>query len=85
MLRSKMRELDTEKQYVVYCDSGGRSSAGAFLLAQRGFDACYLAGGLMHSPIGASAKAPTTAPARVRNRPAPSTQSPSLPPKIACP
>ena len=85
MLRSKMRELDTEKQYVVYCDSGGRSSAGAFLLAQRGFDACYLAGGLMHSPIRASAKAPTTAPARVRNRPAPSTQSPSLPPKARKP
>ena len=58
-LRSMMRDLDVEKRYVVYCDSGGRSSAGAFLLAQRGFDACYLAGGLIHSPMGAPAKAPT--------------------------
>ena len=58
MLRSKVRELDAEKRYVVYCDSGGRSSAGAFLLAQRGFDACYLAGGLIHSPMGAPRKKP---------------------------
>jgi CRP-like cAMP-binding protein len=56
VLRNKMRDLDTEKHYVVYCDSGGRSSAGAFLLAQRGFDACYLAGGLMHSPGRAATK-----------------------------
>ncbi|TDJ19123.1 MAG: cyclic nucleotide-binding domain-containing protein [Gammaproteobacteria bacterium] len=58
VLRSKMRTLDIDKRYVVYCDSGGRSSAGAFLLAQRGFDACYLAGGLIHSPMGAPTKAP---------------------------
>jgi CRP-like cAMP-binding protein/chromosome segregation ATPase len=77
LLRSKMRELDTEKRYVVYCDSGGRSSAGAFLLAQRGFDACYLAGGLIHSPMGAPAKAPAAAKpapaarAAVQSKPAP--------------
>jgi len=66
MLRSKVRELDAEKRYVVYCESGGRSSAGAFLLAQRGFDACYLAGGLIHSPMGAPAKRPAAAPAKAR-------------------
>ena len=60
-LRSKMRRLDAERRYIVYCDSGGRSSAGAFLLAQRGFDACYLAGGLIHSPMGAPAKKPAAA------------------------
>ncbi|MDX1435026.1 MAG: cyclic nucleotide-binding domain-containing protein, partial [Gammaproteobacteria bacterium] len=54
VLRTKMGELDSDKRYVVYCDSGGRSSAGAFLLAQRGYDASYLAGGLIHSPIGAA-------------------------------
>ena len=63
VLRRKMRTLDIDKRYVVYCDSGGRSSAGAFLLAQRGFDACYLAGGLIHSPMGAPpTKAPAAAP-----------------------
>ena len=75
MLRSKVRELDAEKRYVVYCDSGGRSSAGAFLLAQRGFDASYLAGGLIHSPIGAPARKPTASPqpakAKAAAKPAP--------------
>ena len=66
MLRSKVRALDAEKRYVVYCDSGGRSSAGAFLLAQRGFDASYLAGGLIHSPIGAPARKPTASPQPVK-------------------
>ncbi len=65
-LRSRVRELDAEKHYIVYCDSGGRSSAGAFLLAQRGFDACYLAGGLIHSPLGAPAKKSAAAPAPVK-------------------
>lgn len=80
MLRSKIRELDAEKQYVVYCDSGGRSSAGAFLLAQRGFDACYLAGGLIHSPIGAQAGAaqPARANAKAASaRPAPAPRAPA--------
>ncbi|NCF28405.1 MAG: cyclic nucleotide-binding domain-containing protein [Gammaproteobacteria bacterium] len=67
ILRSKMRRLDAERRYIVYCDSGGRSSAGAFLLAQRGFDACYLAGGLIHSPMGEPAKKPA-ARAPVKNK-----------------
>jgi CRP-like cAMP-binding protein len=71
MLRSKVRKLDAEKRYVVYCDSGGRSSAGAFLLAQRGFDACYLAGGLIHSPMALPAKKPPAkAPAKTPAPPA---------------
>jgi len=90
VLRSRMRTLDMEKRYVVYCDSGGRSSAGAFLLAQRGFDACYLAGGLIHSPMGAptkapaapppaaKAKAPPAGPGRSRN-PAPGVRAPVKP------
>jgi len=61
LLRSKAGELDAEKSYVVYCDSGERSSAGAFLLAQRGFDACYLSDGLIHSPMGAPTKTPAAA------------------------
>lgn len=69
LLRSQMGQLDAEKRYVVYCDSGGRSSAGAFLLAQRGFDACYLAGGLIHSPVGSPAKPQPATPARVNAKP----------------
>lgn len=78
VLRSKMRTLDIDKRYVVYCDSGGRSSAGAFLLAQRGFDACYLAGGLIHSPMGAPTKAPAAPPPAAKAK-APAARAPVKP------
>lgn len=45
MLRMEASKLDSSKRYVVYCDSGARSSTGAFLLARIGLDASYLAGG----------------------------------------
>ena len=35
--------------YVVYCDTGRRSSAAAFILVERGFDAYVLTGGLTNS------------------------------------
>lgn len=38
--------LDKSREYVLYCQSGRRSSAAAFLLAQRGFKAFLLSGGL---------------------------------------
>jgi rhodanese-related sulfurtransferase len=38
--------LDVRREYVVYCQTGRRSSAGAFLLAQRGLSTYVLAGGL---------------------------------------
>lgn len=38
--------LDPGRDYVVYCQTGRRSSAAAFLLSQRGFRACLLEGGL---------------------------------------
>lgn len=38
--------LDTSRDYIVYCQSGRRSSAAAFLLAQRGHNAFVLSGGL---------------------------------------
>jgi rhodanese-related sulfurtransferase len=38
--------LDVEREYVVYCQTGRRSSAAAFLLSQRGFHAYLLDGGL---------------------------------------
>ena len=48
LVRKRMREgqLDKEKQYVVCCDSGERSSTAAFLLKNKGYNACYLDKGL---------------------------------------
>jgi CRP-like cAMP-binding protein len=46
LLRIKTKELVRDMKYVVYCDTGRRSSSAAYLLNERGFDACYLKGGL---------------------------------------
>lgn len=45
-IRNAIGLLDREPEYVVYCQSGRRSSAAAFLLAQRGYRTYWLAGGL---------------------------------------
>jgi CRP-like cAMP-binding protein len=45
-IREKMKTLDRDKHYVVCCDTGRRSSAAAYILAERGFDASVLKGGL---------------------------------------
>ena len=37
-LRAEIKNLESDRIYIAYCDSGARSSAGAFLLAQNGFD-----------------------------------------------
>jgi CRP-like cAMP-binding protein len=52
-LRSKADSLDTKRKYILGCDTGKRSCAAAFLLAQRGFDVHVLRGGL-----GALARTP---------------------------
>ncbi len=46
LLRIKTKELVYDLKYVVYCDTGRRSSSAAYLLNERGFEACYLKGGL---------------------------------------
>ncbi len=46
MLRLKRDSLDIKRKYVIYCDTGRRSSAAAFLLSERGFDVYVLKGGL---------------------------------------
>jgi len=46
MLRMKADSLDTNKHYILYCDTGRRSSAGAFLLSERGIKTSCLQGGL---------------------------------------
>ena len=45
-IRSAVDLLDKSSEYIVYCQTGRRSSAAAFLLAQRGVTAYLLEGGL---------------------------------------
>jgi CRP-like cAMP-binding protein len=45
-IRLKLSTLDRGTPYVVYCDTGRRSSAAAYILVERGFDAYVLKGGL---------------------------------------
>lgn len=45
LLRLKMRLLDKKTPYIVYCDTGRRSSAATYLLSQAGFEVYLLKGG----------------------------------------
>jgi CRP-like cAMP-binding protein len=45
-VRNMFAVLDRSREYVAYCQSGRRSAAAAFLLAQRGFRVWLLEGGL---------------------------------------
>jgi CRP-like cAMP-binding protein len=45
-IRLKVSTLDRAIKYVVYCDTGRRSAAAAYILVERGFDAYVLRGGL---------------------------------------
>ena len=47
MLRLKAQSLDPSKKYILYCDTGRRSSACAFLLSERGLQVYCLKGGLV--------------------------------------
>ncbi len=51
LLRHKLNVLDRKTPYVVYCDTGRRSSAAAFILNQQGFETAVLRGGLNHSEL----------------------------------
>ena len=44
-IRQLANDLDVSKTYVLYCQTGRRSSAAAFILVQRGFDVVVLKGG----------------------------------------
>lgn len=50
-IRLKLSTLDRDLKYIVYCDTGRRSSAAAFILVERGFDALVLRGGLDSADI----------------------------------
>jgi rhodanese-related sulfurtransferase len=45
-IRQASAALDPTSEYIVYCQTGRRSSAAAFLLSQRGFNAVLLDGGM---------------------------------------
>jgi CRP-like cAMP-binding protein len=45
-IRLKLNALDKAVSYVLCCDTGRRSSAGAYILSERGFDCYVLKGGL---------------------------------------
>ncbi len=61
-LRGNTSRLDPGTRYIVYCDTGRRSAAAAFLLSQRGFDILVLEGGLNRSiPVAPSTTANETA------------------------
>jgi CRP-like cAMP-binding protein len=46
LIRLKLSTLDRNKPYIVYCDTGRRSSAAAYILVERGFEVYVLKGGL---------------------------------------
>ncbi len=50
-LRLKIGALDRNKQYVVCCDTGRRSSACAYLLSERGYNASVLRDGLASTEV----------------------------------
>jgi len=45
-MRLKLNTLDQDKKYIVCCDTGRRSSAGAYILSERGYQAYVLRGGI---------------------------------------
>ena len=45
-IRLKINTLDTSKKYIICCDTGRRSSAGAYILSERGYHAYVLKGGI---------------------------------------
>ena len=67
ILRMQMEKLDREVNYIVYCDTSGRSSTGAFLLTEQGFNACFLEGGLVNCPQISTS--PVSAPADQKQPP----------------
>ncbi len=50
MLRLKADTLNPQASYIVYCDTGRRSSAAAFLLSERGVQVSVLQGGMTAQP-----------------------------------
>ncbi len=67
-LRLHTDKLDPAGNYILYCDTGSRSSTGAFLLAERGYTVSYLEGGLVNN---SEALVETTSAAKTPEAPKP--------------
>jgi rhodanese-related sulfurtransferase len=52
LVRLRMRRLDPRRSYIVFCDTGERSSAAAFLMTGRGLKVYLLDGGLAAATAG---------------------------------
>lgn len=50
-IRLKLKSLGRDAKYVVCCDTGRRSSAAAYILSERGFDASVLKGGMVIADV----------------------------------
>lgn len=50
-IRLKLKSLDRDMHYVACCDTGRRSSAAAYILSERGFQASVLKGGLVATDV----------------------------------
>ena len=50
-IRNLSTKLDVSKEYIIYCQTGRRSSAAAFIMAQYGLKAVVLAGGTRNSGL----------------------------------
>jgi len=50
-IRNEIADIDRSKVYIVYCDTGRRSTSAVFLLGQFGIDAHVLSGGLSSVPM----------------------------------
>ena len=55
LLRQRAPTLDPNAKYVVCCDTGRRSSAGVFILTQKGFDVYVLDKGIPAKKLDAPA------------------------------
>lgn len=53
VLRMKAQKMDPARTWILYCDTGRRSSAAAFILSERGFDVRVLNKGLSGAPADA--------------------------------
>ncbi len=52
LLRIRLSKMNPEKKYVVYCDSGGRSAAAAYIISERGINVFVLSGGMQAATAG---------------------------------
>jgi CRP-like cAMP-binding protein len=59
-VRLKLKTLEPSVSYVACCESGRRSSAAAYILSERGFDAYVLTGGIAATDLAEALNAPAS-------------------------